>query len=614
MHLLRYSMWAATLGALAVSAQLVACGGDEASQGGQTPDAGTDGSSPGSVLTVSDARAKLYLGQSAKIDGPSVAPGISSAYAWKVIAAPFESTITTESLEGASTATPLFKPDLLGAYTLQVTGQKDGVSSSVVVLIEVIDAPVFWREVRFVEQGGEVLGSGLSTRVGGVHGSRERTVGCIEAPPDGGGAQAMMLLYSARIGAAVGDTWEAPPGQPSRVVFPSMTMDLASGRMKSSLTVATSESTCGSPEAKVLETVEANAPVGGDDDDDDDDVLALPDAIQNARFSPDGNRVAYLYDVGGRSRLATVGFDGSGKRDLAPFHSAGPDAGGLDPDAGTVLVPGGPGGTPLGQIVPRWKDGAHVGWMTFIGPNANTEGRDTWELHVVEDKAGATAELSMTCSLSIPSSFDFLADGTIVAAVRHPVTAPDGGVAAPMDLLVYRANPTTKRCEVVRNLTNNTSDESVARDLALSPDKTRIAFFSGTGLATVPVDGSQPPRFVPGASLGVEHGLGPRWVAGGTALTWGQQKEDQGGGFPVGSGHVVAIPAEGGAQRTVAEGSPGGRPDGDGGMITEYRLTYGFGQGCSAVPGAALTGGVGVAGAAGFVAALVARRRRHSSK
>lgn len=615
MHLFRYSMLAATLGAL-ISAQLVACGSDEENQGGQTPDAGNDttpdGSSPGPVLTVSDARAKLYLGQTAKIDGLSVAPGISSAYAWKVLAAPFESTIKTESLEGASTATPLFKPDLLGTYTLQVTGEKDGVSSSVVVLIEAIDAPVFWRELTLSQSGG-TLGGGLSTRVGGVHGSRERSVDCIETPPDGGGEQAMMLLYSARIGGSVGDTWEAPPGQPSRVVFPTIAANPATGRIKSSLTVATSQSTCGSPEAKVLETLETDAGVVGGGGDDDDDDVASPDAIHNARFSPDGNRIAYLHDVGGRARLATVGFDGSGKRDLAPFHSAGPDAGGLDPEAGTVLGPGGPGGTPLGQIVPRWKDDTHVGWMTFVGPNANTEGRDTWELHVVEDKPGATAELAMSCSLSSASSFDFLADGTIVAAVRHPVTASDGGVTAPMDLLVYRANPTTKRCEVVRNLTNNTSDQSIARDLALSPDKTSIAFFSGTGLATVPVDGSQPPRFVPGAAMGVDYGLGPRWAAGGTALTWGQQKHFQGGGLPVGAGHVVAISVEGGRQRSVAEGSMDQRPDGDGGALVEYRFTYGFGQGCSATPGA-LTGGVGLAGAAGLAAALVARRRRHSSK
>jgi len=255
MQLFRYSMLAAMLGALAVTAQLVACGGDEASP---TPDAGTtpDGSSPGPVLTVSDARAKLYLGQTAKVDGPSVAPGIASGYAWKVIAAPFESAITTESLEGGSTATPLFKPDRLGAYTLQVTGEKDGVSSSVVVLIEAIDAPVFWREFTVVMQGEDLLAGSLSTRVGGVHGSRDRAIGCIEVPQDGG-REHVMMQYSARFGAALGDTWEAPPGQPSRVVFPSVSVpDPESGLYKTSLAVATSESTCGSPEAKQLEAFE----------------------------------------------------------------------------------------------------------------------------------------------------------------------------------------------------------------------------------------------------------------------------------------------------------------------------------------------------------------------
>ena len=104
-----------------------------------------------------------------------------------------------------------------------------------------------------------------------------------------------------------------------------------------------------------------------------------------------------------------------------------------------------------------------------------------------------------------------------------------------MDVLVYSANATTKQCEIAKNLTNNTTSTAVARDLALSPDKSTVAFFAGVGpgapssnlidnvtlLTTVPVDGSQPPTAVPGAVGSGDFGIGPRWVAGGTVLTWG---------------------------------------------------------------------------------------------
>ncbi|HVJ88183.1 MAG TPA: hypothetical protein VM580_00165, partial [Labilithrix sp.] len=95
----------------------------------------------GTVLTVSDARAKIYLGQTVKVDGASIAPNIASELAWTVLAAPSDSAIKTESLQDASSATPTFTPDRLGTYTLQLSGKDNGVSSAVVVLIEALDAP-----------------------------------------------------------------------------------------------------------------------------------------------------------------------------------------------------------------------------------------------------------------------------------------------------------------------------------------------------------------------------------------------------------------------------------------------------------------------------------------
>lgn len=270
----------------------------------------------------------------------------------------------------------------------------------------------------------------------------------------------------------------------------------------------------------------------------------------------------------------------------------------------------------MGQLTPRWKDETHVGWLTFVGPDATSPDRAEWELYVVEDAAGSTAARVMHCSVSSPTSFDFLPDGTIVTATRHVVSTP-GGDKTPMDLLVYRANAATRECEVVRTLTNNTTSDAVARDLALSPDKSQIAFFSGVGsgfpsdsnnnlaLFVVPADGSHAATRVPGAGS-ADPGIGPRWAAGGTALTWGSRGIDD-------IGQQLSVPATGGVPRTVVAGSRSQGPDGDGGQTAEYRITYGIGQSCGVGRGPLSTGFMAAAGALGFVA-LVARRRRRASK
>jgi len=614
--LFRYSMLFATFGAVAVAAHLVACGGDDAPASaldagtGGTEDAGTTGP----VLTISDTRSKVYLGQTAKLDGARIAPNITTEIAWKVVAAPQESAITTESLHDASTSTPSFTPDRLGTYTLQVSGSKDGVATSVIVLIEAVDAPVFWREGRISQvEGSESASSSLSTHVGGVNGTRNREIDC-PITFDGGseGTVATLLLYTGRFGAALGDTWEAPPGSASRVAFIEFMGDPGSGAGSMALSVATSESTCGAGDAKHLDSVSMDGGGGGEPS----------AAIYGARFSPDGNRIAYLHDVDGRSRIATIGFDGSAKRDLSPFQSAGGDAG-LDPDARAPLDMSDP--VHPGQVTPRWKDNTHVGWVTFVQPDGADEGaeRSAWELYVAEDKEGATAELAMRCSDSNVQTFDFLPDGSIVAAARHLVTG-DEGEGVTMNVLVYRANPTTKSCEIVRNLTGHTESDQIARDVALSPDKSTVAFFAGRGtgsvmssdnqlvLSTAPVDGSRPAAPVPGTSIGADPGSGPRWAAGGTSLTWGQIPMNSSGGAAMpGASRLVSIPATGGEPRLIADTKLDIIPEADGGQRMEARVAFGIGQGCSASPGA-VSNGVVLAGGAVGIAALFARRRRRS--
>src|SRR5690606_9548142 len=146
--------------------------------------------------------------------------------------------------------------------------------------------------------------------------------------------------------------------------------------------------------------------------------------------------------------------------------------GGLDPDGGIELViPGSPAHT----VPPRWKDAKHVGWVSYTSFPAS---RTAWEIWSVEDVPSAVPQLVMRCDGAL-SSFDFLPDGKILASVRHEVTAADGGVATPMDLLVYEPDAATKACTLVRNLTGYDESAQFARDFALSPDKTTVAFYAG---------------------------------------------------------------------------------------------------------------------------------------
>ena len=424
-------------------------------------------------------------------------------------------------------------------------------------------------------------------------------------------------IISARTGASAGDTWEGPAGTPSRVVYSEITFNPANGQITSTLAAATSVTSCAAGDAKILDS--KVIPSESIDS-------FLNDSVQAARFSPDGTRIAYVHGSGGKPRLTTIGFDGSGKRDLSPFQSGGPDAGGLDPDAGIPIGGGEDAPFPSGQLQPRWKDATHVAWVTFVGPTATTAFRSEWELYAVEDREGAKGERLMHCGSSSISSYDFMADGSIIAAVHTRALGnaePPDDPHLTMNLVIYRANATTKECEVVRRLTQNDAKGAVTRDLALSPDKSTVAFFSGIGdgssfalspnnilsLYTSAVDGSRAGQ-VPGSTGNADPGIGPRWVAGGTAITWG--KTNYGAqGMPI--GHVASIPAAGGMERTVAQGSSsaGQGPDGP---TTELQMVYGMGQGCGIARGAAPTGAFAAGAGLGVAALFVRRRRAGASK
>ncbi|MBX3219004.1 MAG: hypothetical protein KF795_00715 [Labilithrix sp.] len=507
--------------------------------------------------------------------------------------------------------TPSFKPDQLGLFTLQVSGAKaDGTTVSVVVIVEAIDVPVFVRDLH-VTNGDPTLAatSTTNTLVAGAYGSAARAIDCpVTTSVDGGDGSNLLVqaIIGTRSGAVSGDSWEGPPGTPSRVALPDIRF--APAGITVGLTVATSTSRCGAAEAKVLDTtfVSANLEVA---------PASVPNFIFNARFSPDGNRIAYINDVGGSARISTVGFDGAGKRDLSPTTAVG-DGSLTTLGATPIIAPS--AAEVIGPVTPRWKDPTHVGWVSFTGETAALAARESWELWVVEDKAGAQAERAMVCTGSGLTHFDFLPDGTVIAAVKHPAEAEKLGI---MDLVVYRANAATKGCEVVRNLTKYTVDGSIARDFALSPDKSTAAFFAGgaidpdlggslfpilTLLSTVPVNGSLAPAPVPGVTGRADFGVGPRWVGGGTAITWGQVDVSFAPGLPL--SRLMPVPVGGGQPIAVTNNVIGALPSGDGGLSVDYHLRFGMGQGCTAAPGP-ISNGILIAFGLLGGATLIARRR-----
>lgn len=596
MRTFRSSMLVAMLGGVAAVGQMAACGGDDPPATTPGDDAGgaSDAAPPlGPTLTISETEATLYLGQTARLDTEAIAGGIASP-TWTVVRAPSLSAITTASLEGAATATPSFVPDVLGTFTLRVSGTRDGVLAEVLVFVEAVDASVFWREAT-LSGGAEISEATIVTRVRGLHGGTESDVGCA-AKPDAGSSTLMVSVVSARLGGSGGDVWEAPPGQPSRIATPGVTIE-DDGRVVLNLNVGTSRSACGAPEARAVDALSI-------DPSDEGPTPSTFDGIFAVRFSPDGSRIAYLRQENGAARLVTIGFDGSARRALAPFQSLGGSAG-LEPDAGAPLIVGA-SSTPTGQLAARWKDATHVGWITFVGPTATTPARDAWELYVVEDREGATATLAMTCSGTAPQTFDFLPDGSIVAAVTE---FAEGGGSSASNVVVYEANETTKICTIARKLTANADEDVAIGDVALSPDKTTVAFFSGGRLVTAPVDGSRPPAVVPGSQEGADIGIGPRWIAGGSAITWGQSLHAGVISIPFGAGHVVWIPAAGGTQRSVVAGGAELKLQADGGAEQTLRTTYGIGQGCSAAPGL-VRGSAGLATLVVGLAAWLRRRRK----
>lgn len=542
---------------------LAACGGDDAPATEATGDSGTTGApttAPPPPATdaapVADAAppgpqavtspTSVYPGQTAKLDGtPSTGSG-TLTYAWTVTGTPVGSTITTGSLTGAATATPSFVPDKLGVYGLELTVTSNGLTSKAQTTATVVDPPVFLFETE------NDAGAGYEARIeviGATEGTTTKPVACFRT--DAGSYDTL----ARRTATAGTDWWEAPAAEASPVTFVfDAKLDGGGATM---LGVASSSSTC-AVAPKALDVL-PGAP----------DTPARP--FEQPRISPDGKRVAYARFTGTEgARVATVGLDGSNPRILGARYA---EADGGPSDAG-------PGSNPGAR--PIWIDGDTVAWLQPLdGSN--------WQVVRADDVANAATQLVVRCTGTIPQEIEMLPNGDVV------VVRPGAGGT---EIVAFPVDAGTKICGAPRVLHAAVTNTN-ANDMALSPDKTRVAYLaqdlntSTVDVRVVNVDGSSPPVTV--ASHGTGSARGPRWVGGGAYLTWGAPAA----AFDAGAGAAVGVvAADGGVARAAALAPSGGTVQAIGNGVFACGIGHAAGSGAT------------LAGIAGVLALRLVRRRR----
>ncbi len=567
-------------------------------------DSQTTGDSPATppTITISASDLNVYLGQIAEPDasGTTVSPaGETPAYQWTVTSAPPGSTIVTATLFNAGSAKPSFTPDVIGDYVLKVVVTAGTGTAEKSVTVKAFEANV----VYMAHQDAGASGNSriVSLRTVGTHSDAGPTnLNCIRS--DGGDPSSVSTTD--QLATFYADIWEPPPGQPTRAAYV-MREFLPDGGDRSRLFAVTTDQPCPTKGAVIAElptkTRSFPGPFGGT-------VTVSAHRYIQPSISPDGTRVAFLKGIDVEaSTIETVGFDGASPRVLTPALASAD--GGLV-DGGQVP------GAERKQARPRWKSNTQVGFLTF--PTATT-----WNVMLVDDADGAQPSVYMTCrhgnsgTDSRPSQFAFLPDGSVVASLRPAIN--DAGAPGPQDIIIYTPDATTKACTVVRNITNLSNDAgglSFADDFSISPDGRNIAFvrFDHTkdaganvlddAIWTASIDGLTPPTPLPAApSTEAVRGHGPRWVAGGAMLVWGQSNRsvtDGGGG---GTAEAVVLGPAGGTGLRVIDKS------------SAQTTVRAIGNGTSCTIAAAGGSGVAALGAtAAFIGLFLRRRRRNSDK
>lgn len=533
---------------------LLACGGDDSSSSGGQPDAsssssGSSGNTDGSTgpVNIVASNVTVYTGTIAALDASG---SQAQTFAWTVKSVPNGSAVTTATLAAtASTARPAFRADVSGDYVLELTASDgSGGTAKKDVTVKAVPAPLFYMQSNFQENPAYFEYRAVGTDGTGSHPVACRLNGSVRTDAgDGGDDDSAGLALMAGLLADMGeDWWESPnPTEPSRVAFVNFDrVDAASGDdLKATLGLGTNLSTCQNPPVKVAAV------------DQDGGGQAEGPGIIQPRFNKAGTRVAFIENRSDRNYIVAVSYDGKDRRELAQLCE-GPEDGCSQPS--------------LFPARPQWLTDSTVGWVRNRNEDAGTaDGGITWEVMVASDSANPNPQLHMTCDGLAPRSIAFLKDGSILANRQ----APDAG--AREDLWLLKPNATTKQCEVVRNLTNLPLDWSYARDFAISPDESEVAFIrfiqdggtlpegggirSGGDIYVAPISGATPP--VPASSAKVGALFGPRYVANAQMLAFNGgipndagvgQIEDASGGRISGIPVIAVIKRENGAMNFAA--------------------------------------------------------------
>lgn len=528
-----------SLTAIAASG-LVACGDDDTNGGTTTPpgvdSGGTNTSSSGSTTsssgntsssggtdsgpakpTAAITATSVYLGQTLSLDG-SGSTGSGLTYSWTVTP-PAGSAITSGSIQNASSAKASFVPDKLGDYAITLTVKSGSDTATANVTLKAVDAPVFFfAQDANPSDNKNDRGTVRVSNVFGGDGDGGTEVACFEQDAGQSDNANSMSSKTGYGGELWSDWWEAPPGQPSRAVFYWRTEE--GGKHAGRLFGVTSAGSCATPPTSI--DVVAN-------------VENIDIAFELPRFSPNGQRVLYTkQDAPNHVRIASMGFDGTGGHSIADRQVF--SDGGTDPDAGRY---GGPGAS-LGSPGPRpvWIDDTNVAWIT-------KDDNSNWQIVKAADADNATPTVLMTCTGNVPTDLAVLASGEILVAQR----IADADANATATNIVGYTPDGTKKCGTARNITKMVSSggNSYARGFTLSPDKTKLAYIAyddgndGVHAAVVPVDGSSAPIYLGNAA---SFTAAPRWIAGGTQLTWGVGANAIDGGGNTTTNVIAASPID----------------------------------------------------------------------
>jgi hypothetical protein len=598
------------------------CGGGGSDNGQQQADSGSDVVVPvdspsetssghdaggdAGPLTIVGSDVTVYVSQVANLDASgSSGPGTLS-FAWTLTSAPTGSAITTQSLQGATTAKPSFAPDVAGDFVLSLTVMGGGMTLNQTFTVHAVNAHVFYTTTKADDNAPYYEFDVVQMDGTGAHAvaCRSQTLslpgeGGVVTFPEGGaaGSGSEFLAAQAELADINLDSWEPVAGNPARAAFGQYeTVGDASTAIMNLLAV-TSDTTC----------VNVAGPIHV--------VTGSDPAIIQPHFSPDGSRIAYVEQRDQSTyHIATIGFDGTDYHDLGTICGS--------PDAGSACLPSNGG---LFPARPQWVDGSHVAWISETSAG-------NFVFLKAADANNTTPTVLMSCTgATSPRGFAILKDGSILANYLASGSQVE-------DLVVF-AGADGGACAMARNLTRFSAAGAYARDFSVSPDGTTVAYVQfnpppgyavdagvrvGGSLYTVPVDGSQAPSPVGGTQQYAYYG--PRFIAAGTHLAWN-------GSAP--------IPADASAGNLVAEaglglGSDGGAPAMNVVLLNgEHLVTvaqsdldnklYIFGGGngggcsfsislCTAAPGhvPVASGPVGLAGVVGLY--VLRRRRSRRSK